>query len=255
MSKAFGGPSLASKTILVTGAASGIGEAAARHFIECGATVLLADVAVEKGEKVAAAIGEDAHFIPLDVTSEESWQEAMQKAAGLGVPIDGLFNCAGLVDVLDDIDDVALAQWQRVFKVNVDGSYLGCKYAVRAMREKGGAIVNVASIYASVGGTGSLAYAASKGGILMLTQSVAQYCLSRGYAIRCNDVLPGYIETEGLGASWDLLGGKQRIADMHPVRRLGQPEEVATVVAFLLSDEASYITGAHYPIDGGYLAQ
>jgi NAD(P)-dependent dehydrogenase (short-subunit alcohol dehydrogenase family) len=247
--------SLASKTILITGAASGIGEAAARHFIQCGATVLLTDIAVEKGEKVAAAIGKGAHFIPLDVTSEESWQKAMQQAAALAAPINGLFNCAGLVDVLDDIDDLALAQWQRVFKVNLNGSYLGCKYAVKAMRETGGAIVNVASIYSSVGGTGSLAYAASKGGILMLTQSVAQYCLARSYAIRCNDVLPGYIETEGVAGSLDLLGGKARIAEMHPLRRFGQPEEVASLVAFLLSDEASYITGAHYPIDGGYLAQ
>lgn len=255
MSAGFGGPLLASKTILVTGAASGIGEAAARHFIACGATVVLADIAVEKGEKVAAAIGKGAHFVPLDVTSEASWRQAMEKAALLGAPINGLFNCAGLVDVLDTIDDLALAEWQRVIRVNLDGSYLGCKHAVKAMRERGGAIVNVASIYASVGGTGSLAYAASKGGILMLTQSVAQYCLSRGYAIRCNDVLPGYIETAGLGDSWELLGGKARIADMHPVRRLGRPEEVASLVAFLLSDEASYITGAHYPIDGGYLAQ
>jgi NAD(P)-dependent dehydrogenase (short-subunit alcohol dehydrogenase family) len=255
MSEGFGGPSLASKTILVTGAASGIGAAAARRFIACGATVLLADIAVERGEKAAAAIGKGAHFLPLDVTSEDSWRKAMRKAAGLGGPINGLFNCAGLVDGLDDIDDITLQRWRRVFTVNVDGSYLGCKYAVKAMRETGGAIVNVASIYASVGGTGSLAYAASKGGILMLTQSVARYCLSRGYAIRCNDVLPGYIETEGLGDSWDLLGGRERIAEMHPVRRLGRPEEVASLVAFLLSDEAGYITGAHYPIDGGYLAQ
>lgn len=247
--------SLASKTILITGGASGIGEAAARHFAACGATVLVTDIAVERGQAVAAATGKGAHFIRLDVTSEEAWQKAMLEAAEVAPPINGLFNCAGLVDVLDDIDDIALAEWKRVFKVNVDGSYLGCKYAVRAMRETGGAIVNVASIYSCVGGTGSLAYAASKGGILMLTQSVAQYCLARGYPIRCNDVLPGYIETEGVAGSLDLLGGKTRIAEMHPLRRLGQPEEVASLVAFLLSDEASYITGAHYPIDGGYLAQ
>jgi NAD(P)-dependent dehydrogenase (short-subunit alcohol dehydrogenase family) len=255
MSTAAGAPSLAEKTILITGAASGIGAAAARHFVERGATVIMADIAVEKLEKAAVAIGKHAHLISLDVTSEASWRQAMQKASELAAPINGLFNCAGLVDVLDDIDDLALSEWRRVFKVNLDGSYLGCKYAVRAMRETGGAIVNVASIYASVGGTGSLAYAASKGGILMLTQSVAQYCLARGYAIRCNDVLPGYIDTEGLGATWDLMGGKQKIADMHPLRRLGRPEEVASLAAFLLSDEASYITGAHYPVDGGYLAQ
>jgi NAD(P)-dependent dehydrogenase (short-subunit alcohol dehydrogenase family) len=255
MSAASGAPSLAGKSILITGAASGIGAAAARRFVDSGATVILADVAVDKGRKVAAAFGKRACFVPLDVTSESSWQQAMGKAAEIAAPIDGLFNCAGLVDVLDDIDDLALAEWQRVFKVNLNGSYLGCRYAVRAMRERGGAIVNVASIYASVGGTGSLAYAASKGGILMLTQSVAQYCIARGYAIRCNDVLPGFIETERLDATWEPMGGKQRVAEMHPLRRLGRPEEVASLVAFLLSDEASYITGAHYPIDGGYLAQ
>jgi NAD(P)-dependent dehydrogenase (short-subunit alcohol dehydrogenase family) len=255
MSDRFAPPSLASKTILITGAASGIGEAASRHFAARGATVLLSDIEVGKGGKVAAEIGARAHFLPLDVTSEASWREAMGKAGGLAGPINGLFNCAGLVDVLDDIDNITLPQWQRILKVNLEGSYLGCKYAVKAMRETGGAIVNVASIYGSVGGTGSLAYAASKGGILMLTQSVARYCLARGYAIRCNDVLPGYIDTAGLGSSLDLLGGKARIADLHPVGRLGHPDEVARLVAFLLSDEASYITGAHYPIDGGYLAQ
>lgn len=255
MSDRFATPSLASKTILITGAASGIGEAASRYFAAQGATVLLSDIEAGKGRKVAAEIGAHAHFLPLDVTSEASWREVMERAGRLAEPINGLFNCAGLVDVLDDIDNITLPQWQRVFKVNLEGSYLGCKYGVKAMRERGGAIVNVASIYGSVGGTGSLAYAAGKGGILMLTQSVARYCLTRGYAIRCNDVLPGYIDTAGLGSSLDLLGGKDRIADLHPAGRLGRPEEVARLVAFLLSDEASYITGAHYPIDGGYLAQ
>lgn len=247
--------SLASRTILVTGAASGIGEAASRCFAERGATVVLSDVDVQNGAQVARSIGKRAHFVELDVTSEKSWQAAIARGVEQAGPIDGLFNCAGLVDVIDDIDNIQLAQWRNIFKVNAEGSYLGCKYGVKAMREKGGAIVNVSSIYAAVGGTGSLAYAASKGAILMLTQSVARYCLSRGYRIRCNDVMPGYIETKGLGASLELLGGKERIADMHPLRRLGRPEEVASLVAFLLSDEASYITGAHYPIDGGYLAQ
>jgi 3(or 17)beta-hydroxysteroid dehydrogenase len=250
-----GRPSLGSKTILVTGAASGIGAAASRYFAACGASVVIADIETQTGARIARDIGKAAHFVELDVTSEKSWQAAMAKAAGPAGPINGLFNCAGVVDVLDDIDTIELDQWRKVFKVNVEGSYLGCKYGVKAMRETGGAIVNVSSIYGAVGGTGSLAYAAGKGAILMLTQSVARYCLSRGYAIRCNDVMPGYIETEGLGASLGRLGGKQVIADLHPLRRLGRPEEVASLAAFLLSDEASYINGAHYPIDGGYLAQ
>jgi NAD(P)-dependent dehydrogenase (short-subunit alcohol dehydrogenase family) len=249
------GLTLKDRTILVTGAASGIGQAAAQHFARLGASVLLSDVNLDAGRQVASAIGPTAHFVELDVTSEKEWQRAFETGISLMGSVNGLFNCAGLVDVLDDIDNIELDQWRRILQVNLEGSFLGCKYGVRFMRESGGSIVNVGSIYGAVGGTGSLAYAASKGGILMLTQSVASYCLAKGYPIRCNDILPGYIDTAGLGNSLDALGGRARIADMHPLRRLGTPAEAASLVAFLLSDDASFITGSHYPIDGGYLAQ
>ena len=255
MSTATPSPFLAAKTFIISGAASGIGEATSRRLARLGATVLLCDIEVEVGRQVAADIGERAHFTELDVTSEVDWQRVMEAGTRLTGRVSGLFNCAGLVDGFDDIDNVTLERWQRVLKVNLEGSYLGCKHAIRSMRENGGAIVNVSSIFGVVGGTGSLAYAASKGAIQMLTQSVAAYCLSRGYPIRCNDILPGYIETAGLEKSLAQLGGKEHIAAMHPLRRMGRPEEVAALVAFLLSDEASYITGVHYPIDGGYLAQ
>lgn len=249
---------LQNKCAVITGAARGIGEAIARAFIQEGAQVVVTDVNAALGKAVAAEIGAD--FRTLDVRLEADWD-----ALAAAYPqIDILVNNAGVTGFEDGIgphdpEQASLKDWRAVHAVNTDGTFLGCRYAIRAMRAAGsGAIINMSSRSGLVGIPGAAAYAASKAAIRNHSKTVALYCAQQGLDIRCNSVHPAAILTP----MWEpmLDAGDARAATMAalvkdtPMQRFGLVEEVAALCVLLASDEARYITGAEMTIDGGLLA-
>lgn len=249
---------LEGKKCLVTGAARGIGEAIAKAFIDEGAEVIVTDIDVELGQKTAARLG--AHFEKLDVSSEADWERAAHNHPSLDI----LVNNAGITgfesgEMVHDPENATLKAWRDVHQVNLDGTFLGCRYAIRAMREKGaGSIINISSRSGLVGIPGAAAYASSKAAIRNHSKTVALYCAQQGLKIRCNSIHPAAILTP----IWEpMLGdGPDRVERMAalvkdtPLQRFGMPDEVAEVALMLASDEASYITGTEITIDGGLLA-
>jgi NAD(P)-dependent dehydrogenase (short-subunit alcohol dehydrogenase family) len=255
---------LSGKVILVTGAARGIGEAVARAVVEEGARVVVADIDDEHGERVASSLGQAARYRRLDVRLEADWQAAMAEVLTHHGRLDGLVNNAGITGFVEwpglhDPEHATLESWRGVHATNLDGVFLGCKHGIRAMRPRGtGSIVNMSSRSGQVGIAGAAAYASSKAGVRNHTKSVALYCADQGLRIRCNSVHPAAVLTP----MWDavLPEGEEReealaaiVADV-PLRRMGTPEEVASVVVHLLADESAYTTGAEFVIDGGILA-
>ena len=249
---------LHNKLCLVTGSARGIGEAIARAFIDEGAKVIVTDIDAELGQKTAAEIG--AVFEKLDVGAEGDWARIERQFPS----IDVLVNNAGITgfesgEMVHDPENASLKAWRDVHKVNLDGTFMGCRYGIKAMRGKGsGSIINISSRSGLVGIPGAAAYASSKAAIRNHSKTVALYCAQQGLNIRCNSIHPAAILTP----IWEpMLGdGPDRDAKMAalvkdtPMKRFGLPEEVAAVAVMLASDEASYITGTEITIDGGLLA-
>lgn len=251
---------LTDKTALVTGAASGIGRAVAERLAAEGARVALCDIDRAHGAAAAEAIGDAALFVELDVAAEPSWQAAMAAVTDAFGGIDIVVNSAGII-VLKSIEETSLDDWRRVMAVNLDGTFLGCKFAVRAMKGRdraGGAIVNISSVSGLVGGANLAAYNASKGGVRLLTKSVALHCARKGYAIRCNSVHPSFAETPMLddiaAGARDPDAARAAMAAQVPLGRLAEAAEVAAMVAYLASDESGFVTGAEFVIDGGLTA-
>ncbi len=255
---------LENKIALVTGAARGIGEAIARAFVAEGAFVLLTDVDDEAGAALAAQLGPGAGYRHLDVRREEEWVSAIHVLLAEKERLDILVNNAGvtgleLTDRPQDPEHASLEDWHAVHATNLDGTFLGCKHAIRAMRPAGaGAIINISSRSGMVGIPGAAAYASSKAAIRNHTKSVALWCAAEGLAIRCNSVHPAAVLTP----MWEpMLGGgadrEQRMQELvadTPLRRFGRPEEVAALCVMLASDEVGYMTGAELVMDGGILA-
>jgi 3(or 17)beta-hydroxysteroid dehydrogenase len=249
---------LDNKHAVITGAARGIGEGIARAFIAEGARVVVTDVDTQFGEALAKELG--AEFLKLDVQLESDWDAL----AAAHPHIDILVNNAGVTGFEDGIgphdpENASLSDWRAVHAVNTDGTFLGCRYAIRAMRAAGaGSIVNISSRSGLVGIPGAAAYAASKAAIRNHSKTVALYCAQQGLDIRCNSVHPAAILTP----MWEpMLGeGAAREATMAalvkdtPMQRFGTVDEVAALCVLLASDEARYITGAEMTIDGGLLA-
>jgi 3(or 17)beta-hydroxysteroid dehydrogenase len=236
------------KIALVTGAASGIGEATARVLEKRGAHILHADLAPRSGE----------NWYGLDVAVEAQWIELLEDVTRLHGGVDILVNAAGVSLRNDVVDTCTEAIWSKTIAVNLDGTFLGCKHVVPSMRDRGGgAIINFGSVLSQVGHGEAVAYVASKGGVRLLTKSVALYCAKFAKNIRCNVVCPGYIETRMLTDWLSEAGGNVRaqLQEAHPMKRLGQPNEVAQLVAYLASDEAAAITGSEFTVDGGFLAR
>ena len=241
---------LQGKTALVTGGASGLGDAISRRFVAEGAQVIIADIDVDGGTALAAELGAAARFVRLDVTVEESWLEIF---AGLE-RLDVLVNNAGIT-TLGSIEDLTLAQFMHEIEIDVVGVFLGCKHVIPLMRDHGGSIINMSSM-AGVRAQGNLAaYNAAKAAVTHLTKSCALHFADKGYAIRCNSVHPGAIHTpiidKVLAQSDNPDALYASFVKTHPVGRLGKPEEIAAICVYLGSDESAFATGAEFRVDGG----
>ncbi len=251
-------PRLENKVVLLSGGASGIGAETARLVVCKGGKAVLADRDEAKGRALAAELGPAAHFVPLDVTQEPSWQAAVAATVATFGGLHGLLNSAG-VGVRNTVEDCSLEEYRRVNDINSMGTFLGCKSAITAMRESGGgSIVNISSVLGLRGAAHAMAYSASKGAVRTLTKNVALHCAQMKYNIRCNSVHPGYIDTPmiapRLEQNVENMTGRQFLEELHPLGRLGRPEEVANMILFLLSDESTFSTGSEFVCDGGLTA-
>lgn len=241
------------KVVIVTGGASGIGEASVRAFAREGAKVVIADFA-DHGQIIADELSPDqskALFIKIDVTDAEAVKAMIAKTVAIFGSVDVMFANAGIAAdaPIDELEDSA---WQRTIDINLGGVYLCDKYAIQQMLiQGGGVVVNCGSIHSHVGKHGVTAYAAAKGGVKLLTQTLAIDYGAKN--IRVNAVCPGYIDTPLLKDVPDEA--KDSLIALHPMGRLGRAEEVANAVLFLASDEASFVTGSSLMVDGGYTAQ
>ncbi|HML08058.1 MAG TPA: SDR family oxidoreductase [Xanthobacteraceae bacterium] len=238
---------LKDKVVLVTGAAGAIGSAIAAAVVAEGGVAVTSDLPGRAGVEQT-----------LDVTSEEEWVRVIGAIERRPGRLDGLVNAAGIVAV-GSVEDVDFATWRRVMAINLDGTFLGCKHAMRLLRRAGGAIVNISSVSGLVGGHNLAAYNASKGGVRLLTKSVALHGARAKPAVRCNSVHPAFIEgpmADGMiGQFRDPARARERLAASVPLGRFGTPAEVAALCIYLLADESAFVTGAEFVLDGGLTAQ
>ncbi len=244
--------SFAGKTALVTGAGSGIGAAIAVALAKAGARVVVQDIGLAKAEAVAAGIGPQALAIGGDVADPQAVEGMVAKTVAFGGAIDLLVNNAGIGGPSAPVGDYPLEGWRHVMGINLDGVFYGMRFAIPEMLKTGkGAIVNIASILGSVGFANAPAYVAAKHAVVGLTKNAALEYSAKG--IRVNSIGPAFIDTpllDGLPP-----GAKEALVAVHPIGRLGTPEEVAALTLFLLSDQAGFITGSYHLVDGGYTAQ
>jgi NAD(P)-dependent dehydrogenase (short-subunit alcohol dehydrogenase family) len=249
------------KVALVTGAAAGIGRAAAVAFAAEGARVIVSDIEAAGGEETAGlvtAVGGEARFVRADVTSSADVQALVQQTVATFGRLDYAFNNAGIEGALGPTADYPEEEWQRVLAVNLTSVFLCMKYEIpQLLKAGGGAIVNNASILGWVGFANAPAYSASKHGVLGLTKAAAQEYAVKG--VRINAVCPGFVETpmvmeRGVRAAQDLAAHDQLVA-LHPIGRLGQPEEISSAVIWLCSAGASFTLGHPLVVDGGYLSR
>jgi 3(or 17)beta-hydroxysteroid dehydrogenase len=231
------------KIVLVTGAAGAIGAAVVAALSRAGGTAIATDL---------TGCG-----TTLDVTAEADWQRVTAAIERQHGRLDGLVNAAGSV-ALGSVEQTDFAAWRRVLGVNLDGAFLGCKYSLPLLRKNGGAIVNLSSVSGLVGGHNLAAYNASKGGLSLLTKSIALYGARLKPPVRCNAVCPAFVEGPMVEAiaqgARDPETAKQKLTRDIPLGRLGKPAEIADLCVYLLSDAAAFITGADLPIDGGLTA-
>lgn len=241
--------SLEGKVALVTGGGSGIGEAVARGLAGAGATVLVVDIAEDAAGKVASDIGNDAGAEVADVSDPESMQALIGRVMHRYGRLDIAVNNAGIGGPSAPVGEYPIDGWRKVVSINLDGVFYSMRYEIPAMLEGGGgSIVNMASILGSVGFAQAGAYVAAKHGIVGLTRTAAIEYSRLG--IRVNVVGPGFIETPLI--TEDIAAA---VKPLHPIGRLGRPEEVAAVVTFLASDRSSFVSGSYYTVDGAYTAQ
>jgi 3(or 17)beta-hydroxysteroid dehydrogenase len=252
---------LEGKTALVTGGAMGIGKACCELFAREGANVVVSDVQEKEGREVAEGIAADggaALFTKLDVAQEEDWKKAIAFAREHYAGLDVVVNNAGVADA-SDVEHETLDAWRRLQSINMEGVFLGVKYGIAAMKEKGGSIINLSSIEGIIGDPTLAAYNASKGGVKLLTKSAALYCARAGYGIRVNSICPGYIWTpmvqKFVEGSPDPDATKKRLVGLHPLGHLGEPNDVAFGLLYLASAESKFVTGTELVIDGGYTAR
>ena len=252
---------LEGKITIITGASSGIGRASALTFSQKGAKVVLADVQDDQGEQIAQQIrenGRDALYVHTDVTRAGDARSLVETTVEAYGRIDVLFNNAGIA-VFKAAAETTEEEWDRVLAVNLKGVWLCSKYAIPQMqRQGGGVIINTASVHSQATAVKIAAYAASKGGVLQLTKSMAlDYAKDN---IRVNCLFPGAIETPLMRSNLRAVNPNeeeeyQKTAAHEPLGRVGQPEEIAKAAVFLASEYATFVTGAPLIVDGGLLAQ
>src|SRR5262245_30208264 len=238
---------LSDRPILVTGAAGAIGAAVCGAIRDAGGMVIGCDL--QHGEHVDHVI---------DVTRESDWQTMVERLAGSARDLAGLVNAAG-VFVRGTIAETDRETFARVIAVNLDGTFLGCKHALPLLARRGGAIVNLSSIFGRVGRHDMVAYATSKGGVDMLTRSVALHGARLTPPVRCNSISPAFVDSPMLddtaaATGWPA-GARARLRRDVPLARFGTPREVAALAVYLLSDESGAATGADFALDGGYTAR
>lgn len=238
---------LSDKVVLITGAAGAIGAAVAKAVKREGGKAVTSDLALQPGISHA-----------LDVTSEDNWLHVIAEIAREHAHLDGLVNAAGIA-AIGSVEDTDYATWRRIMAVNLDGTFLGCKYALPLLKPRGGSIVNLSSVSGLVGGHNFAAYNASKGGVRLLSKSVALHGARLDPQVRCNSVHPAFLDGPMVD---DILKGTEfpdaaraRITRDIPLGRFGTAAEVADMCVYLLSDESRFVTGAEFVIDGGLTAR
>jgi 3(or 17)beta-hydroxysteroid dehydrogenase len=244
---------LEGQVAIVTGGASGIGAATAVLLANAGARVVVADL--------QEARDTPGRFVAHDVADEGSWRRLLDDVLSREGRLDIMVNNAGIAGGMGSVESTDVATWQKVQAVNSEGVFLGCQYAIEGMKRTApgkpaprGSIVNISSVAGLQAGNGSIAYSASKGAVRLLTKSVALYCAEKKYAIRCNSVHPGGVDTPIFDNLWQMVGrepGKAFLDARHPIGHMAEPRELAEVVLFLASDRASFVTGAELVADGG----
>ncbi len=244
------------KVAIVTGGASGIGEAVVHTLASCGAKVVVADFDEARGIEVADKVEADggtASFFKVDVSKPEEVEAMVRHAVDTFGGLHVAVNNAGIGGAMAPTGEHPLEDWHKTIGINLNGVFYGLRYEIPAILESGGgAIVNLASILGSVGFANAPAYVAAKHGVVGLTKTAAIEYATKG--VRINSVGPGFIQTPLLDKNLDAdaLSG---IAALHPVQRLGRSQEVANLVTFLASEDAGFCTGGYYLVDGGYTAQ
>jgi NAD(P)-dependent dehydrogenase (short-subunit alcohol dehydrogenase family) len=248
---------LTGSVAIVTGGASGIGEATALLYAAHGAKVVVSDIHEEAGNKVVAQIkqqGGEATFIKADVSQPTDCEQLVRKTVEVFGRLDIAFNNAGIGGEANPIADMSIEGWNKTIAVNLSSVFYCMKYQLQQMVKAGsGAIVNNSSILGAVGFANSAGYVAAKHGLLGLTKNAALEYSARG--IRINAVGPGFINTPLLSDAGMDDTMKNALAQLHPIGRLGEPNEVAELVVWLSSGKASFVTGTYYAVDGGYLAR
>lgn len=249
---------LRDKAVLITGGGGGIGRATALAFARAGARLMLGDLDLEAAEETArqvAAIGGEAHATRCDVSRPEEAEALVREAAARLGRLDCAVNNAGIEASQESTARLPVETWERTIAINLSGVFYCMRAELAAMRASGGAIVNIASVLGLVGFAGAAAYVAAKHGVIGLTKVAAIEFAARG--IRVNAVCPGFVETpmlERVGVTSDP-DRRVQIEGLHPINRLGRPEEIAGAVLYLCSDAASFVTGHALVVDGGYTAR
>ena len=246
---------LAGKVAIITGGASGVGREDALIFAREGARVVITDLNEDAGQALAKEIGDDALFLRQDITREDDWQQVMAATVERFGRLDVLVNNAGIL-LPGAIEDLSLEQWRKIQTVNVEGYFLGCKYAVREMKKTGGgSIVNMSSLAGLSGLAMFPAYCASKHAVVGLSRSVAAYCKTKGYNIRSNTVHPDGINTPMTAAMVNHMDLLSQVTSRNPnMPRSTDPINIANVVLFLASDESCFMNGAEVRVDNAFLS-
>jgi NAD(P)-dependent dehydrogenase (short-subunit alcohol dehydrogenase family) len=261
MAQSAGGR-VAGKKAFITGAAQGLGAAAARRLAEEGAKVTLADINLDGATKTAEAINADfgadtAFAVPLDVTKEEQWIYALEEADAAMDGLSVLVNNAG-ISRGGDIEQLSFEEWKLVMSVNVDSVFLGAKHALKYLRQnQPGSIINISSIAGLIAGHNTPAYNASKAAVWLLSKGVALHCAKHKLNIRSNSIHPTYIDTPILDPLRQIFGkdeAEAKLARQIPIGHLGEPIDIANAVLYLASDESRFMTGAELKLDGGISA-